>query len=198
YGADPPDLATVGGASHLLAVHAAYRPGRPPAHEWSARAVAGAVGAAASAPVIDVFTPQILGAAHLERSLPGPDGAVRLTDWVLLPHTAAAHGLRAARTADRGRPARRRRTVGPPPQRPRPPRPGPVAGRAARRGAAPGGRDPGDRHRERAGRRRRSRHRGADAPRGGGRPRPRRVRTARPHRPARRRRPRPGGAARTT
>lgn len=93
YGADPPDLAAVGGASHLLAVHAAYRPGRPPAHEWSARAVAGAVGAAASAPVIDVFTPQILGAAHLERSLPGPDGAVRLTDWVLLPHTAAAHGF---------------------------------------------------------------------------------------------------------
>ena len=43
--------------------------------------------------MIDVFTPQILGAAHLERSLPGPDGAVRLTDWVLLPHTAAAHGF---------------------------------------------------------------------------------------------------------
>ncbi|WP_229808206.1 hypothetical protein [Actinomadura livida] len=93
YGAAPADLAAIEDAPHLLAVRAAYRPGRPPAHEWSARAVAGAVGAALTAPVIDVFTPQVLAPEHLERSLPGPDGTFRLTDWMLLPHTSGTHGF---------------------------------------------------------------------------------------------------------
>ncbi|XRQ05601.1 hypothetical protein ACN3XK_55015 [Actinomadura welshii] len=93
YGADPPDLAAVDAAAHLLAVRAAYRPGRPPAHEWSARAVAGAVGASLPAPVVDVFTPQVLRPGHLARSLPAPDGTFRLTDWMLLPHTSGAHGF---------------------------------------------------------------------------------------------------------
>ncbi|MFI0409977.1 hypothetical protein [Actinomadura sp. 3N508] len=93
YGAAPADLAAVDAAPHILAVSAAYRPGRPPAHEWSARTVAGAVAAALGAPVVDVFTPQILTLGHLERSLPGPDGAVRLTDWMLLPHTSGPDGF---------------------------------------------------------------------------------------------------------
>ncbi|MGW3769432.1 hypothetical protein [Actinomadura verrucosospora] len=92
YGASPSDVEAVAAAPHVLAVRAAYRPGRPPAHEWAARAVAGAVGAAASAPVVDVFTPQVLAHDRLFRSLPGPGGAVRLTDWMLLPHTLGRHG----------------------------------------------------------------------------------------------------------
>ncbi|MFI0483992.1 hypothetical protein [Actinomadura sp. 9N215] len=92
YGAEPSVLAAVDDAAHLVAVRAAYRPGRPPAHEWAARTVAGAIAAALGAPVVDVFTPQILTLGHLERSLPGPDGAVRLTDWMLLPHTPGPHG----------------------------------------------------------------------------------------------------------
>ncbi|WP_241755911.1 hypothetical protein [Actinomadura sp. RB99] len=93
YGASPAELAALDAASHILAVRAAYRPGHPPAHEWAARAVAGAVAAARTAPVIDVFTPQILAHDHLTRSLPEPDGAVRLTDWMLLPHTSGPHGF---------------------------------------------------------------------------------------------------------
>ncbi|GAA4241409.1 hypothetical protein GCM10022254_70120 [Actinomadura meridiana] len=93
FGAAPSDLAAIDTATHLLAVRAAYRPGHPPAHEWGARAVAGAVGAALGAPVIDVFTPQVLSPGHVARSLPGLDGIVRLTDWMLLPHTPGPHGF---------------------------------------------------------------------------------------------------------
>ncbi|MFC0041444.1 hypothetical protein [Actinomadura rayongensis] len=88
YGAAPADLAAVAEAGHLLAVRAAYRPGWPPAHEWAARGVAGAVAAAASAPVVDVFTPRILSGPDLRRSLPGPRGDMRLTDWMLISHSA--------------------------------------------------------------------------------------------------------------
>ncbi|RFU43334.1 hypothetical protein DZF91_01745 [Actinomadura logoneensis] len=93
YGASRAELGAVSAASHLLAVRAAYRPGWPPAHEWAARAVAGAVGTALSMPVVDGFTPQVLGRERLERSLPGPDGTVRLTDWILLPHSGGPHGF---------------------------------------------------------------------------------------------------------
>ncbi len=93
YGAAAPDLEAITSAAHLIAVRAAYRPGRPPAHEWASRAVAGALGAITGAPVVDVFTPQILTPDHLRRSLPGPDGTVRLTDWMLLPHTDGPDGL---------------------------------------------------------------------------------------------------------
>jgi hypothetical protein len=93
YGASPRDLTTIEASSHLLAVRSAYRPGWPPAHEWSARAVAGMIGAALSVPVIDVFTPRILDQAHIQRSLPDPSGHIRLTDWILLPHTPGPHGV---------------------------------------------------------------------------------------------------------
>ncbi|MFA1548687.1 hypothetical protein [Actinomadura chokoriensis] len=93
YGAASPDLEAISSAPFLIAVRAAYRPGRPPAHEWASRAVAGALGAATDSPVIDVFTPQVLTPARLLRSLPGPDGAVRLTDWMLLPHTSSPDGF---------------------------------------------------------------------------------------------------------
>ncbi|WP_242614541.1 hypothetical protein [Actinomadura roseirufa] len=93
YGAAPADLAAVRAATHLVAVRAAYRPGWPPAHEFAARAVAGVLGAALSAPVVDVFTPQILTQDRLDRSLPGPGGGIRLTDWMLLPHTSGPDGL---------------------------------------------------------------------------------------------------------
>lgn len=93
YGAAEPDLEAISAAPFVIAVRAAYRPGRPPAHEWASRTVAGALGTATDAPVIDVFTPQVLTPAHLLRSLPGRGGAFRLTDWMLLPHTSAADGF---------------------------------------------------------------------------------------------------------
>jgi hypothetical protein len=93
YGAAAPDLEAITSAAHLIAVRAAYPPGRPPAHEWASRAVAGALAAIAGTPVVDVFTPQVLAPEHLRRSLPGPDGTVRLTDWMLLPHTAGPDGF---------------------------------------------------------------------------------------------------------
>lgn len=91
YGATRRDLAGIAAASHLLAVRATYRPGWPPAHDWAARAVAGAV--AEGAPVIDVFTPRVLDRERIEESLPGQDGTVRLTDWILLPHTSGPDGF---------------------------------------------------------------------------------------------------------
>lgn len=92
YGASPSDLSAVD-TPYVLAVTAAHRPGRPPAHEWSARTVAGALGAATSSPVIDVFTPQLLPRDRLFASLPAPDGTFRLTDWMLLPHTSGRAGV---------------------------------------------------------------------------------------------------------
>jgi hypothetical protein len=93
FGAGRRDLAAIAAATHLLAVHAAYRPGWPPAHEWATRAIAGAAAAGTGAPVIDVFTPQVLDQDRILRSLPGPDGGVRLVDWILLPHTPGPHGF---------------------------------------------------------------------------------------------------------
>ncbi|WP_240487273.1 hypothetical protein [Actinomadura flavalba] len=93
YGADPSELSAIASAAHVLAVRAAYRPGWPPAHEWAARAVAGAVAAARSAPVVDVFTPRVLERADLLRSLPGPDGDIALTDWMLIEHSSGPHGF---------------------------------------------------------------------------------------------------------
>jgi hypothetical protein len=96
FGAAHRELAAIAAATHLLAVRAAYRPGWPPAHEWAGRAVAGAAGALGAdrpVPVIDVFTPQVLDAERIESSLPGPDGTIRLTDWILLPHTAGPGGF---------------------------------------------------------------------------------------------------------
>lgn len=89
YGAAAPDLEAIASAAHVIAVRAAYRPGRPPAHELASRAVAGALGTLARAPVVDVFTPQVLAPVHLLRSL----GAFRLTDWMLLPHTSGPGGF---------------------------------------------------------------------------------------------------------
>ena len=91
FGAGRRELLGIAAATHLLAVRASYRPGWPPAHEWAARAIAGA--AAGDAPVVDVFTPQVLDQDRLLRSLPGPGGAVRLVDWVLLPHTPGPGGF---------------------------------------------------------------------------------------------------------
>ncbi|WP_239067590.1 hypothetical protein [Actinomadura bangladeshensis] len=89
YGAAAPDLEAIASAAHVIAVRAAYRPGRPPAHELASRAVAGALGTIARAPVVDVFTPQVLAPSHLRRSL----GTFRLTDWMLLPHTSGPGGF---------------------------------------------------------------------------------------------------------
>lgn len=93
FGATAEQLGAVSDATHVLAVRAAYQPGWPPAHEWAARAVAGALGAALGAPVVDVFIPQVLSQGRLQRSLPDDDGYTRLIDWMLLPHSESPHGF---------------------------------------------------------------------------------------------------------
>ncbi|WP_268817581.1 hypothetical protein [Thermomonospora echinospora] len=93
FGASSGQVAEVSAATHVCAVRAAYQPGWPPAHEWAARAVAGALGAALDAPVVDVFTPQVLDPDRLWRSLPDERGHTRLVDWMLLAHTEGPAGF---------------------------------------------------------------------------------------------------------
>lgn len=93
FGADRAQLAAIDRASHILAVRAGYQPGWPPAHEWSARTVAGALAAAGSGLVVDVFTPRVLAMDELWRSLPDSEGRIRLIDWLLIPHQEEPAGF---------------------------------------------------------------------------------------------------------
>lgn len=79
-------------AEHLLVVSAMARPGWPPYHEWTARAVATALADALDAPVIDYQIPRITPAAALAATLPDGRGALRLADWVLVPRSVGVRG----------------------------------------------------------------------------------------------------------
>ncbi|MEH0938040.1 DUF2314 domain-containing protein [Micromonospora psammae] len=93
FGATEAQLGRLAAASHLVVVQAEYRPGWPPAHEWSARAVAAAVAESVDGDVVDVFGLQFLDPAAALRSLPDAQGRVRLVDWVLVPYSSDAEGL---------------------------------------------------------------------------------------------------------
>ena len=93
FGASEADVRATSEAAHLVVVHATYRPGWPPAHEWAARALAAGVAGAVGSPVMDTFVPQLLTIEQIERSLPDGDGELRLASWVLVPQSAGGNGL---------------------------------------------------------------------------------------------------------
>jgi hypothetical protein len=87
FGADDEQVRRVAAATHLITVNAGFRPGWPPAHEWSARAVAAAIGHSLHADVIDAFQTQLITVETALRALPDAEGRVRLTDWILIPYS---------------------------------------------------------------------------------------------------------------
>ena len=93
FGASDADVRATAEAPHLVAVHATYRPGWPPAHEWAARALAAGVAGAVGSPVMDTFVPQLLSVEQLERSLPDDEAQLRVARWVLVPQSAGGNGL---------------------------------------------------------------------------------------------------------
>ncbi|MFI6757920.1 DUF2314 domain-containing protein [Micromonospora sp. NPDC050417] len=93
FGATEEQLGRLAAATNLVVVQASYRPGWPPAHEWAARAVGAAMAEAVGGDLVDVFGLQFLDPATALRSLPDPEGRVRLVDWVLVPYSTAEGGL---------------------------------------------------------------------------------------------------------
>lgn len=93
FGAGDQQLARLRNASELAVVQANFRPGWPPAHEWSARAVAAAIAEAAGGDLVDVFGLQFLEPATAIRSLPDEQGRIRLVDWILVPYSSDRDGL---------------------------------------------------------------------------------------------------------
>jgi uncharacterized protein YegJ (DUF2314 family) len=93
FGAGESALALLTSASHAILVQSWFRPGWPPAHEWTARVVAGQLAARLDVPVFDVFTPRLVDADTLLHSLPDAERVLRLTEWVLVPQSAGPAGL---------------------------------------------------------------------------------------------------------
>ncbi|SDZ05451.1 hypothetical protein SAMN05444365_10575 [Micromonospora pattaloongensis] len=93
FGATPGQLEQLRTANELVVVQAGYRPGWPPVHEWSARAVAAAIAQSLDGDLIDVFSLQFLDPATALRSLPDNDGRLRLVDWILVPYSPTDTGL---------------------------------------------------------------------------------------------------------
>ena len=93
FGATEAQLARLDTATDLVVVQASYRPGWPPAHEWAARAVAAALAGRLGTDLVDVFALRFLDPATALRSLPDPEGRIRLIDWVLVPYSSDDGGL---------------------------------------------------------------------------------------------------------
>jgi hypothetical protein len=66
---------------------------RLPIHEWAARATAAALAAELGVPLVDTLIPRVMDAGKAMASLPDPDGLFRLSDWVLVLHSAGNRGL---------------------------------------------------------------------------------------------------------
>ncbi|MET7418717.1 DUF2314 domain-containing protein [Dactylosporangium sp. NPDC005555] len=93
FGASAGQVRELGAATHVIVCQAVFRPGWPPAHEWHARGIAAGLAELTGGTLVDMFTPQIVAPAAVVRSLPGPDGRVVLTRWVLVPQSSGARGL---------------------------------------------------------------------------------------------------------
>ncbi|MEH1127531.1 hypothetical protein [Micromonospora sp. CPCC 206061] len=87
FGANEQQVSRAADATHVVTVAAGFRPGWPPAHEWSSRAMAAAIARLHGADLIDGFQTQVLTPDAALRSLPDADGRVRLTDWILIPYS---------------------------------------------------------------------------------------------------------------
>jgi uncharacterized protein YegJ (DUF2314 family) len=94
FGASEADIRAVTKAKHLVAIRATYQPGWPPAHEWSARAIAAGVASWAGAPIMDSFVPHLVSVDQIERTYPTEEAPLRLASWVLVPQSAGDSGMR--------------------------------------------------------------------------------------------------------
>ena len=83
FGATEAGLRTLRTASHVVLVDSAHRPHGASAQLWVGRAVAYALACGLSAPVVDERLPRVLSARELADSLPGADGALPMSRWVV-------------------------------------------------------------------------------------------------------------------
>jgi hypothetical protein len=83
FGASDAELRTLRTASHVVLVDSAHDPHGPSARLWVSRAVAYALACGLSAPVVDERLPRVLDARELLESLPGADGALPMSRWVM-------------------------------------------------------------------------------------------------------------------
>ena len=79
-------------ATHWVLVEGLGRPGSA-GHLWGAAAVAAGFGDGLAAPVLDLLASDALDPPRLRQGLPGPDGRVRLVDWVRVLCSPGAGGL---------------------------------------------------------------------------------------------------------
>jgi hypothetical protein len=91
-GAGESALALLTSASHAVLVHGWFRPGWPPMHEWTARAVATRLAQRLDVPVFDVFTPRLVDPQVLLDSLPAAGRMFRMADWLVVPQSTGPAG----------------------------------------------------------------------------------------------------------
>jgi hypothetical protein len=92
FGATEAELRTLRTASHVVLVDGTHGPHGPSAHLWGGRAVAYALSRGLSAPVVDERVPRVLDARELAESLPGTDGALPMSRWVVALESPDARG----------------------------------------------------------------------------------------------------------
>jgi hypothetical protein len=91
-GATEEQLARIAGASHVLVVTVASRPGWPPAHEWAARAIATALAEHVSGDVLDLPHHQVLSPAQAALTVPDGESRPPLAGWVSIDYSPARAG----------------------------------------------------------------------------------------------------------
>jgi hypothetical protein len=94
FGATESELRALRTASHVVLVDGAHRPRGPSARLWAGRAVAYALACGLSAPVVDERLPHLLDARELVESLPGTDGVLPMSRWVMALQSPGARGYR--------------------------------------------------------------------------------------------------------
>ncbi len=88
-------LPAVRHALRFVVVSVVGVPGAPPLHEWAGRAIAATVAGAIGGPVVDVFTPRLMGADEAAGSLPTGDRSPPLAGWLFVPYSPTGGGYRA-------------------------------------------------------------------------------------------------------
>jgi hypothetical protein len=91
-GATDDQLRRVESASHLVLATLQSQAGWPPIHEWVTRALATASAELLGCDVVDILNYRVLDPAEARRTLPDPDGRVRLADWVFIHYSADRSG----------------------------------------------------------------------------------------------------------
>jgi hypothetical protein len=92
-GVAPELVQLIASADRFTAFSATWPPGWPPVHESVARACAAALAADLGVPLVDTFIPKILAPWHAIATLPDATSQIKLSDWVLVFHSAGQQGL---------------------------------------------------------------------------------------------------------